>query len=591
MPLIMLPLWGFLSCTNDKPNETDSPIDTLDTSVIIDTSDTSDTSPPTDPVNYILLDEVATLNRVSMALRGIRPSRADIELIKNDPSKLDDLVQNYANSEYFEQTISDMYAEILLVRDLTLEYPALGDMSNYSRVEIRAALSEEPLEIIKEVVQSDLPFTNIVTADWTIYDETSSKLWLDHTYNSNTGGTQKVYFTDGRPTAGILTSNSMLLKYESNGSNFHRGRANMISDKLLCAPFSERDIPITGDIDLSDEEAVADAVMNLTECVACHQSVDPLASQYFGFRSRLTPFQVITAENNGCDSDLQHQFSCYPIAMYASIGQDNWQNIGLRSPNYWGAHAPDLTAVGHHIASDPRFSLCAATKFSAYLTQTNADDIAFEKIAQLQQVFIDSNYSAKSLAIAIVTDPAFLALDASPSEVANTLPGIQVIRPEQLERLIEDLTGFRLEYELTNNNNGQIRALSDDVIGFRAMSGGVNGSSITSPTHTPTPVKLLVLAAYAEESAGYVVLTDFDLPIAERMLFTELDVEEQDEEIVRMQITRLFERILQVETDPDSTEITAAYELWANFTTPTDTTTAWETLLAALFQSPEVLFY
>jgi len=594
--IITIGICSLLACNgNSKPESNPPPPDSsdtnTDTSDTIDTSDTSDTDDPPPPTDYVLMDETASLNRVSMALRGIRPSLMEIEQIKNDPSLLTSFAQEYAESPYFGQTMRDMYAEILLIRDLDLEYPALGDMDGYSRTEIRWALAEESLAIIEEIVLTDQPFTDIVTADWTIYDETSSKLWSDHTYNASLGGTQKVYFTDGRPSAGILTSNSLLLKYDSNGANYNRGRANMISDKLLCAPFSGRDIPITGDIDLSDDEAVADAVMNQSECVACHQSVDPLAGQFFGFRYRLTPFQILTAENEGCGSGLPPNFSCYPISMYTSAIQNHWQQFGLREPNYWGANAPTLTEVGQHIATDPRFSLCAAQKFSSYLTQTLESEIDYEQIARLQKVFIDSNYSAKALAVAIVTDPAFLAMDASPTSAADSLPGLQVTRPEQLERLMLDLSGFQLEYFLNNNNNGQIRAMMDDIIGFRAMSGGVDGSNITSPTHTPTPVKLLAMAAYAEETAGFVVVNDFSMTMSERYLFTELEIPEQDEEIIRQQISLLFARILNVEAAPDSNDVSAAYELWNNIATSTNTAEAWETLLTALFQSPEILFY
>ena len=65
--------------------------------------------------------------------------------------------------------------------------------------------------------------------------------------------------------------------------------------------------------------------------------------------------------------------------------------------------------------------------------------------------------------------------------------------------------------------------MGDDLVGFRAMSGGVDGFSVTSPTHTPTPVKLLAFAAYAEDAAGYAVSKEFAEPKDTRALFGLVD--------------------------------------------------------------------
>jgi len=539
---------------------------------------------------YVPLDSVASLHRVSMALRGKRPSLDEIQRIEDNPKVLKEMATEYAASEDFGKTIGDMYAERLLMRSTTLILPSVGALEGVSASEVRDALSEEPIRIIEEVVNTDSSFGEIVNADWTILDETAAKIWADHTYDTTAGGIQKVTYTDDRPNAGILRAGSYLVRHESNGANYNRSRANIIADTLLCASFSERDIPITGDIDLSDDLAVAEALLENAECVSCHQSIDPLAAHYWGYRNRLTPFQIATSYTNDCDGTLPPSFSCYPVSMYQPTDlRAVSAKKELRGPNYWGAYTEHLGDVGAAIASDPRFSQCVAKTFLSYLTQAPSSDLQTTEIARLQVVFDESGQSARSLAVDIVTSPAFLA-ESTDDPIEAPISGHQVTRPEQLERMVQEWTGFTLSYRVSQLNVGDIRAMGDDVIGFRAMSGGVDGSTVTSPTHTPTPVKLLAFAAYAEEAAGYVVTKEFSESATDRTLLRWVEPETIDETSIRTQITTLIKLIHGTVVTEDDEHVSSLYSLWSSVgaSNPTE---AWKVTLSAMFQSPDTLFY
>ena len=325
-------------------------------------------------IEYTPLDAVSALHRVSLALRGVRPSQADIDAVASDPDQLLLIADGYVASDEFADTIRDMYAERLLMR-AKYRSTATRRITGSTSVERQWALSEEPLDIIADVVRHDDPFGNIVTADWTVLDETSSLMWANHTYNQATGGKQIVSFTDGRRSAGILTSNSYLIRHESNGANYHRGRANTLADTMLCASFSGRDIPITGDIDLSDDDAVADALNNNPQCISCHETVDPLAAHYWNYRPRLTPFQVVTAYNNeegGCDANLPQQFSCYPVATYFDVNiTPALEQRGLRYPAYWGAQTNDMVDAGEPSPTTRACRLCSEDV--CRLSYTNAN--------------------------------------------------------------------------------------------------------------------------------------------------------------------------------------------------------------------------
>lgn len=586
--MYLIPLLSGLACTeNNKPTEpTDSG----------DTDDSGSTVEPMEPTEYSMMETAEAITRVSMAIRGVPPSGEEIQQVLNDPSQLVTLARSYTDSPLFGQTIRDMYAEILLMRS-GFGLPELGPLSSSTRYEVAAAIAEEPLALIEYVVRNDMPFTEIVTANWSVLNEVSSLMWDNHDYDQSTGGEQKVQWTDGRPQSGIISSNGMLIRHPSNGANYHRGRANVLSDSLLCASFSGRDIPLNGDIDLSDDNAVAYAVQYQPECVACHQSLDPLAGHYWVFRNRLSPFQIVTAYNGGnggipCDESLPASFSCYPVKMYSETLANSWLSLDLREPNYWGSATTDTTDMSQQIADDPRFSLCAAWRFNSYLTQRPMNDIPFEEVAALQAKFIDSGFDAKQLAVDIVTSDPFLAYDAKPESAADTLPGLQIIRPEQLHRTIQTLTGFEWAYDVPISNYGQFPTLYDDNIGFRAMSGGINGGTISAPTHTTTPIKLLTMATYAEDAAGYVVDNDFMLPVNQRKLLDLVEPSDTNESLIREQIGNLHSKIFGMQVEPDAEDVDMAFELFELvYADGGSNRDAWKALIAAMLQSPDILYY
>ena len=544
---------------------------------------------------YLELESSAAVKRVSLALRGLNPSLTELESIQDGKETLETLAAQYTESDAFGETIKDMYAEILLIRAADLIFPREGPLGPISNSDVRNALSEEPLNLIREVVLSDQPFTDILTADWTMLDDVGSQIWADHTYDDALGGLQRVQYTDGRPAAGVLSTNPFLVRHESNGANYNRGRASMVADMFLCEPFGRRDIPITGDVDLSDDEAVANALQSDPQCVACHQVVDPLAQHFWGFRPRLVANQIIRAY---ADGDCSEASPCYPITMYPLIsprlGERPWERLGLRGPNYWGADTADLADMGAEIATDPRFARCTVEQFVSYFAQTDREDLDADLISKHQAVFVESGYDAKALAQSIVTDPWFLARTKNADFTSTTPepPGAQVLRPEQLERTIEGLTDFRLVYDLSSRQNiGDIRVMLNDGLGFRAMAGGIDGFSVLEPVHTLTPVRLLVYSAYAEEAAGFVVDEEFQKPLNERKLLNRVAEDDSDEAMVRAQLTHLHALIYSQIVDSSDPSIDDLYELWLTGFESEGANLAWKTVLTAMFQAPQAILY
>jgi hypothetical protein len=565
--------------------------------------------PPTPAGPPVYLEPEEQLLRASMALRGLRPSADDWDELAADTGALERIVDRYLDSDAFGLTIRDMHAETLLMRSETVILPTLGPLEGQYRGDVHRSVAEAPLMLIEDIVLSDAPYTEIVTADYMMADSRTSKAWANVEYDENGPEWQVSHWPETRPKAGILSTSELWVRHISNGSNYHRQRANLIADTLLCATFLDRDIPLDGSIDLSDPEVVADAVLREKVCVGCHQALDPLASNLWGFRPKIPLFAIGQIYSNGACDDGDEEFNfynnCLPLETYSPEVELAWQVVGTRPPGYYGLPAGNLEDVGQAIAADPRFSLCAARRFSSYLTQTAMDAVPYATVAALQERFIGSNYDAKDLAKAIVLSDTFLA--AEQGQLGSAISGLQIVRPEQFARFVEDLTGFVWEINADRANCaalgncwGDVDLGLSDAFGFRSMAGGIDGYFITKPSHTATPVRSLYTATIAKEAAAFVVEADFSQSeTALRRLLHSVEDDQFDEEGVRGQIQELHLRILGEQVEADSAELTESYTLWESLRLGTtagvppdgDIPRTWSLLISAMLRDVKTIYY
>lgn len=556
---------------------------------------------PTEPApSSVPLSPEEQLVRVSMALRGLRPSVVDLERIHDDPAALPDLVDTWLDSPEFGATIRDLHAERLLIRnDTEPQPPARGLLEGQTTEAIFQSSVEEPLVLIEKVVTGGRPYTDIVTAD-TMYADALVATMYGLPYDPAGPEWQETRWADGRDQAGVLTSSQVWRRHASDGANFHRGRAAFITRTFLCDDLSERDVTVEGSIDLADEVAVADAVSHNPSCQACHQALEPLASMMWGFRGK-TRAQAINlafdqecylspdvprdpADANGLGSDL-----CYPLVVYNPVREFTYRDYGLPEPAYYGeALEPgNFQDLGHRIAADPRFAQCAVRSFTSWFTQREADTLPTREILDEADRFAAEDFDAKALVRRLVLSEAFLSAD-------GVVP-LQAVRPEQYARTIEDLTGFHWlamvpEPDCSEGCWGAVDLGRSDLLGYRAMAGGIDSRRVVEPTHTPTPTKALVLGRWAAEAAGHVVDGDF-ATAGERRLLQTVEADTIDEERVRAELVRLHLRILGEWVTADDPIVDETWALWDTARRRHDPTTAWKLVIAALLQDPRMGFY
>ncbi len=569
---------------------------------------------PVVPGELLELTPSQHLVRSSLTLRGIRPSLAELEQVEADPSAVDTLVDAWLASDDFGETVKDLHAELFLVRaDTTYQLPVLGLLTErgYSQADLHHSTVEAPLELVRDVVTTDRPYGEILTADYTLADQVVADIY-GLPYDSAQGGWQATHWVDGRPQSGLLSDSEMWRRHTSNAANFHRGRANFISRTFLCEDIGARDVFVEGGVDISDEFAVAHAVSTDPGCVGCHNVLDPLAAFMWGYKEQLERGAISAAYDSDCEWDWSNgepprgsyrvEHWCYPLKFYDVSEQDGWETWGLRPPAYFGEPARDVVDLGWMIREDPRFATCTVRNVWSWMSQQEPDDIPLDVLTDLRDVFVDSDQSFKELVRAVVLHDAFRTVGATPASDGSIEPtvGLLSLRPEMWARTMEELTGFVWEANedpsgcATPSNLcwGVVDIANSDLYGFRSMFGGIDGTTVTHPIHGPTPTKMMALKAMAEEAAGYVVLQDFAVDPAERKLLALVDADTVDEAAVREQLSWLQARILADVVDADSPEVDALFTLWSDANARSgDPGEGWRVVLAALLQDPALVLF
>ncbi|MGB1276419.1 MAG: hypothetical protein ACPG77_11785, partial [Nannocystaceae bacterium] len=290
----------------------------------------------------------------------------------------------------------------------------------------------------------------------------------------------------------------------------------------------------------------------------------------------------------------------YPFDNYSKGLFSLVYGVNMRDPGYFGFPGETLPDLGALIASDPRFSLCAARRFYAYFHQVPLEEVSHETASKLQRGFIDSGFSARELVREIVLDDDFHvshidleALDGEePDASALQARGFKKLRPVQLKLLLHDTVDFTWKVQLAQFQLGTVDLIDDSFVGFQVLGGGIDGYYVTRPSHTYNATASLLLRAAARDAAGSVVEHDFGAEPEARKLLAIGDPNDTSEARVREQIVACYLQLLGQRVAPDSLDVDQTYELFTVALDQTGTPSrAWKIVVAALLQDVSVGYY
>jgi hypothetical protein len=403
------------------------------------------------------------------------------------------------------------------------------------------------------------------------------------------GAWQPTHYTDGRPHAGLLSTSAFYQVWDTNNTNVNRRRANRWSIVFHCYDFLDTPVDVTRDVDNADENAVLDAVTTRTDCRACHDRLDPMASFLF-------PMDNARLDGEGDD--------------FYSGDPERWRRANRRPPAVYGRPGLDVRDMGRLLTDDLRFDECQTRRgFELLFQREPRTNLELLELSRIASAFGAGGHDFRAMVRAWLHSDAYThrPLEHDPAWVRRA-------SPERLETLVADLTGFTWQRDPENDQDDAdpasdpprtepVALLTSEEDGYKVILGGINGESVTARATSLNAPVVIVQRKLAALAAARVVATDLAAPDAGRRLLEGVTGDEDptlDADALRAHLARIGRRLYGVDYTPNAPEVENWLRLWTNLhrdrteaggVAGTPGERAWRGVVFAMLRSPRLLLY
>lgn len=542
-----------------------------------------------DFVHVEMLDPGTTYRKATLHLAGRLPTAEEVKQLKDEgeealPSLLDALMKEDAFHERLKEMFNDIFltdryfpgddAVNLLSREA---YPRTGDwyemQDDETRRAINRSLAREPLELISYIVKNGKPFSEILTANYTVVNPFTAQLYnLDVDFKDPTDESEwkeaklRVGIEGGRiglPHAGILTNPMWLNRFPTSDTNRNRHRARNVMQQFLATDIlkvAERPI----------DPLLATKYNNPTRddpsCASCHRQLDPIAGAFMKW-----------------DNEDQEEFlpmrEWYKDMFAPGFGDELMPVQDYDSAQRW---------LGARIVADPRFTLSIVRNmytaltghspleyprqsdagYTNLLTAWEAQDRVFR---QLTDALTESKLDLRVAIRGLVLTPYFRAANvegplSEADELILTDVGTgRLSIPELLDRKINATVGFRWTRDWD-----QDPYLRGD---FGILYGGIDSDSVTTRLTDINSVMAGVQWRMANEVSCAATAWEFTQAKKSRVLLKYVDLDTTPTgddgaddpakiEAIKKNIQYLHERLWGQRPALDDPELLATYGLF-----------------------------
>lgn len=514
---------------------------------------TQDSAAPEAAPTTLPLSDAALLRRLSLDLRGTLPSEDELDALAEGEDLAALRAAMLASPEHAERLVMLLSEQWLT---LTEEYPLTAALAGFSSEEeyaFRRAVGQEPLRLLAYVAANDRPWTEVVTANYTLAEERLLQIWpLEAVEASGQEGWQVAVYTDGRPAGGVMTTNGIMWRY--NVALYGRSRAAALADLLLCDDYLQRPISF------SSPTLVAEGDLNLatqTEpaCLNCHATLDGLSSALFGF-------------------EFYDFYSLDELSVYHPERERLGSYYLSAEPSWYGSLLDGAAALPAAAAADSRLVDCAVRRFTEGLWRR---ELAVEDFALLQELeadFVDGELRVSALLTAITETEEYQAAEhlegADPLRIER-VANARILSPSQLANVVEQVTGYRwwyLGYDQMDN----------DTWGYRVLSGGTNPPYVEEISIDHTVTRDLVIKRLAQAAGRHAVDSG---AIDGGIVLEDDDFEEA--------LISLHRRMYTAE--PDAVWLAEVTALWEDVAALADSEQAWASITSVMIRDPAFWSY
>ena len=335
---------------------------------------------------------------------------------------------------------------------------------------------------------------------------------------------------------------------------------------MLCQDLLSRPVSISGAVALSDTDGTATAIRSNPSCVACHSTVEPLASALFGW------WTVISY--NPDEMGYYH-------AEREQLGADY---LGY-APGWFGQPIDGLVDLGPAIANDSRFYSCAAESTAELFWRRPIQSTDFERIESLRDQFLEQGLLYKELIKDVIATPEYRAgsvADDATDETVERERTLRLVTPDLLSSAVEDLTGFTWQWEGFDQ-------MANDNPGYRTLAGGVDGYSVTRAQQDPGVTWVVTVKRFTQAAASYAVDQELNQG-AERRLLSHVTTDSRPGDAdFDLELRELCWRLYGVRPDADQTSALAS--VWSTVYAAEGVDAAWSRVLSAMLRDPAFVGY
>ena len=459
-------------------------------------------------------------------------------------------------------------------------YKYWWDDREYGRWIRRVAfgVARAPLELIAHVVENDLPYTEVLTADYIManpfvaegygastrfddsedplefrpseivsyYRQDDSKVFENHPDFGHRVVDPGNLSTD-YPHAGILNTTVFLLRYPTTPTNRNRARSRWTYYHFLGLDIEKSASRTTDPVALADTD---NPTMKNPACTVCHRVMDPVAGTFQNYGEE----GFYRDEWGGLDS--LDEFYKYPPDGGHSPYQygDSWYR-DMREPGFDDEVAPNaensLQWLVERIVADDRFAEATVkfwwpailgvevaeppedrtdSDFEAMLLASNAQSAEVERLAEAFRTGIAGGkpYNLKDLLVEIVLSPWFRSesiKDDDPvrASALQNAGAERLLTPEELAWKTQTLTGYGWGRGI-DSDGFDTNLFTDPYNEYGLFYGGIDSDAVTERPDDVTPVMAAVAQTHAAGVSCPIVKREFRLlPDEKRRLFSGIE--------------------------------------------------------------------
>lgn len=474
------------------------------------------------------------LTRLSIDLRGIRPTVESLQDAQRSRWSMEDTVNEWRQDDRFARVSAERWAHALDTRQDETLFSA-EDLGLEDEFAFAYSVGDEPIRMMEAVIQRNLPWSEILTADWTVLNASLYDVypadWVDGSSSGNDDW-QVARYNDGRPSGGVLVSNGLWWRYDTSLNNASRKRANQLSRIFLCRDYLEIPVSFDSSVDITNEIALQDAIRNHPGCVSCHATLDPLAAFLGGVFARRK-------------SDPLEMLYYHPERESLAV-----THLGVE-PSWNGQSGTNLGDLGILFSQDPNFSECTTERFATSL---------------LGRVPVEEEMDGWLIDFRVHNNAGQLIQDIVLSEAyrmrtQNDATTLKRVSAMQLESIVKDLTGFTM----LSDGYSMLRA---DGVGYASM---IEGETASLPL-------ILLQQELAHVAGRYWFLESSNAPFDSNNL-----------EDLKERIEMLHLRILSVEASKQEVQDLEQYIQLLEPLYPVPE--IWASVATVLMQDPRFLVY